>query len=159
MQAQGIRIVGRLDGIAGTCVRFDGSLAATTAASHRRMIRTLQRIEAAMSRDHVAKDAERVAIAPFIGASQPVELDLKRMNIRTVVWATGYVRRYPWLRVPVLDTAGEVRHDGGVTPAPGLYVLGQRFMRRRRSHFIDGCGIDAEEIATRLVAQRLQCAA
>jgi len=156
LQAQGIRIVGRLDGISGTRVRFDGSLAATTAASHRRMVRTLQRIDVAMSRkQHLALDTERVAIAPFIGASEPVELDLGQMGIRAVVWATGYVRRYPWLRVPVLDAAGEILHRGGVTPAPGLYVLGQRFMRRRRSHFIDGCGIDAEEIAAHLAKHKV----
>jgi putative flavoprotein involved in K+ transport len=157
LQAQGVRIVGRLDGIDGTRVRFDGSLAATTTASHRRMVRTLQRIEAAMSRDrNLAKDEEPVAITPFIGASEPVDLDLKLMGIRTVVWATGYVRQYPWLRVPVLDTSGEIRHHGGATTAPGLYVLGQRFMRRRRSHFIDGCGIDAEDIAADLAVSVLR---
>jgi putative flavoprotein involved in K+ transport len=120
------------------------------------MVRTLRRIDAAMSGDrHLATDSGSAAIEPFIGASESIELDLKQMGIRTVVWATGYVRRYPWLRVPVLDAAGEIRHQGGVTPAPGLYVLGQRFMLRRRSHFIDGCGIDAEEIAAYLASQKV----
>jgi putative flavoprotein involved in K+ transport len=64
-----------------------------------------------------------------------------------VIWATGYVRRYPWLRVPVRDADGELVHRGGVTRSRGLYALGLTFMRRRRSHFIDGCGVDAAEIA------------
>jgi putative flavoprotein involved in K+ transport len=42
---------------------------------------------------------------------------------------------------------GEVLHDGGVTPSPGLYVLGLNFLRRRRSHFIGGVGLDAEDLA------------
>ena len=41
----------------------------------------------------------------------------------------------------------EIRHDGGITPSPGLYVLGLNFLRRRRSHFIDGVGFDAAELA------------
>ena len=35
--------------------------------------------------------------------------------------------------VPVLDARGEIRHSGGVTPEPGLYVLGLHFLRRRKS--------------------------
>jgi len=30
---------------------------------------------------------------------------------------------------------------------PGIYTLGLTFQRRRRSHFIDGVGRDAEDIA------------
>ena len=37
-------------------------------------------------------------------------------------------------------------------PSPGLYVLGLNFLRRRRSHFIDGVGFDAAELA-----QDIQC--
>jgi putative flavoprotein involved in K+ transport len=69
-----------------------------------------------------------------------------------VVWATGYVRRYPWLRVPILDGRGEIEHRGGITAAPGVYVIGLRYMRRRRSHFIFGCGTDAEELAQDIAA-------
>jgi putative flavoprotein involved in K+ transport len=79
--------------------------------------------------------------------SSPTALDLRAEGIRTVLWATGYARNYSWLKVPVLDETGEVLHDGGVTPSPGLYVLGLNFLRRRRSHFIDGVGLDAEDLA------------
>jgi putative flavoprotein involved in K+ transport len=34
-----------------------------------------------------------------------------------------------------------------VTPAPGLYALGLRFQRRRKSSFIDGVGDDARVLA------------
>ena len=70
-----------------------------------------------------------------------------RAGIRTVVWATGYRRSYAWLDVPALDEHGELTHEGGVTRFPGLYALGSRFMRRRKSNFIDGVGRDAEELA------------
>ena len=113
------------------------------------MMRTLARIDAALDRAEgrsAAGDAAR-AIAPFIATGGIGELDLQAAGIRTVIWATGYVRHYPWLAVPVLDGRGEIVHHGGITPAPGLYALGLRYMRRRRSHFISGCGRDAEELA------------
>ena len=67
-----------------------------------------------------------------------------------MIWATGFRRAYPWLKVPVFDEQGEIRHRGGVTPVPGLYVLGMHFQRRRKSAFIDGVGDDAEFLADRI---------
>jgi putative flavoprotein involved in K+ transport len=49
--------------------------------------------------------------------------------------------------VPVLDGAGQLVHREGVTAAHGLYALGLRFQRTRRSHFIGGVGNDAARIA------------
>ncbi|MEX0870545.1 MAG: hypothetical protein WDZ65_01940, partial [Aquisalimonadaceae bacterium] len=45
-----------------------------------------------------------------------------------------------------------LRHDGGVVDAPGLYVLGLPFMRRRKSSFIHGCDDDARDLAAHLLA-------
>ena len=72
-------------------------------------------------------------------------------GIRTVIWATGFRRQYPWLKLPVLDGRGEIRHSGGVTPVPGLYVIGLHFLRRRNSSFIDGVGADAMALSEHLV--------
>ena len=79
---------------------------------------------------------------------------MKRERISTVVWATGYRRTYPWLRVPVLDGRGEIRHDAGVTPVPGLYALGLQFLRTRKSSFLDGVGPDAAVVADHIAASR-----
>ena len=67
-----------------------------------------------------------------------------------MVWATGFRRAYPWLKLPVLDERGEIRQDGGVTPETGVYVLGIRFQRRRNSNTLDGVGNDAEELSRHL---------
>jgi putative flavoprotein involved in K+ transport len=144
LQSQGVRLTGRLAATEGTRVRFHDDLALTTAASHERMVRTLDRIDAAL---RGSKGGPMQAAAPFIAASDIREIDLTKEGIRTLVWATGYVRRYPWLRVPILNARAEIEHRGGVTPAPGIYAMGLRYMRRRRSHFISGCGVDAEELA------------
>ena len=60
-----------------------------------------------------------------------LELDFVDDDIGSIVWATGYRPDYSWLDVPVLDHKGRIRHDGGVTEAPGLYVTGLNVLRRR----------------------------
>ena len=77
-------------------------------------------------------------------------LSLRSGEIKTVLWATGFRSDYPWLNVPVLDAKGQVRHDGGVTPAPGLYLMGGAVLRRRKSSLIDGAGDDAADLSQHL---------
>ena len=79
-----------------------------------------------------------------------------------MIWATGHRRSYPWLYVPGAVADGELAHRYGITPVPGLYVLGQRFQRTRRSTFLDGVGADVVVVTRHLLAHqrsRLQTAA
>ena len=82
----------------------------------------------------------------------PLELNLLGGEIKTMIWATGYRPDYSWLNVPVLDRKGQIRHDGGITPAPGLYVMGLPFLRRRKSAFIDGAAADAADLSAHLAS-------
>ena len=79
-------------------------------------------------------------------------VDLEATGIGTVLWATGFRPDYRWLRVPVFDRKGRLRHDGGIVDAPGLYALGLTFMRRRKSSFIHGTADDVRELGEHLVA-------
>jgi putative flavoprotein involved in K+ transport len=79
-------------------------------------------------------------------------MDLRRGEIRSIVWATGIKPDFSWLSVPVFDQRGRLRHDGGVTPWPGLYVVGLPLLRRRRSTFIDGAAADAAVVVAHLAA-------
>ena len=141
LRAGGVRVVGRTSGADGSRVHLCDDLAETTAAAQATLERLLARIDA------FAAPSPTAAPRPVTLAPSPTVLDLRAEGIRSVVWATGYRRDYGWLKVPVLDAAGEVIHHGGITPLPGLYVLGLRFLRRRKSNFIDGVGADAEELA------------
>lgn len=145
----GVRLVGRTIGGFGNSVYFHDDLAETTAAAQAALERLLARIDTVA---HAAGAApEPVAAASFDLGPSPAAIDLRAERIGTVLWATGYNRDYSWLNVPgALDEAGEIVHDGGIAPSPGLYVLGLRCMRRRRSHFIDGVGLDAEDLAEHL---------
>ena len=138
----------RAIGASGGRVHFAQALASERAGAEARRRTLLSVID-----DHIAAsglDVSRDPLAweaPAALPEGPEALDLQAAGIRTVVWATGFSRRYPWLHLPVLDRFGEIMNRGGVTPVPGFYVLGLPFMRRRSSAFIYGAGRDAEEIA------------
>jgi putative flavoprotein involved in K+ transport len=86
----------------------------------------------------------------------PTEIDLTAFS--TVIWATGYRPRYPWLPAAAFDVRGRPAHDGGVGALPGLYFLGLPFLRRRRSNLIAGLGVDAADLGDHLCTY-LDCAA
>jgi putative flavoprotein involved in K+ transport len=148
LQARGVTLAGRLVGIDGARARFADDLAATTADAADRLQRILGDIDRYIATSGLENEVLPPApIASITHGNEPRQLDLRSRGVSTVVWATGFTRPYPWLHVPVLDRAGEIHQRRGLTPVPGLYVLGQRFQHRRDSNFIDGVRHDAAYVA------------
>lgn len=148
LQQQGVRIVGRMIGVSSRKVHLAEDLSASIGHSEMKMNQQLDRVDRFIEQaglDTHFPEEERPH--PVRVPDAPRVLDLGGEGIGTVLWATGYRREYPWLRVPVLDARGELEHDGGITAEPGLYALGLHFMRRRNSSFLDGVGKDAVELA------------
>ncbi len=150
LTAEGVRLVGRLERIDGSEATFADDLQATCADADRRLTRILDRLDE-WAVETGAHDLDPVERPAPIEPPQPARhLDLTTDGIGTVIWATGFRPHYPWLHVPVTDATGAIDHDGGITPAPGLYVTGLPFLRRRKSTFIDGAGADAADLADHL---------
>ena len=80
-------------------------------------------------------------------------LDLRAEGIGTVLVAAGYRPHHPWLRLPVLEPDGSIRQHRGVTAAPGVYTVGQRFQHRRDSGLIDGARHDASSVVDQLLGR------
>ena len=161
LQREGVRLAGRLRSLRDDTAVFADDLAESMGAADNRLTRLLTEID-----DH-ASGAKAGAHRPVAGVeagtdrppriavpSYPESVDLGRAGVGSVVWATGYRPRYPWLKVPVLDPAGRIRHRRGVTGVPGLYAIGLRFQYRRDSTFVDGARWDAAYLADHLVAHR-----
>jgi putative flavoprotein involved in K+ transport len=140
----GVRIIGRAAGAQDGVLHINNNLAEAVAGSQSRMERVLRRID--IFADAVGAPTEAWPAHLAFDAS-PTALDLAANDIRTVVWATGFRRNYRWLHVPVLDASDEIIHSGGVTPSPGLYVVGLRFLRRRDPSFIAAVSADVIEVA------------
>ena len=156
LQEAGVRVMGRVEGVDRHRVGFAGDLADTVRTAHAQLERRLRRIDAYI--EATGQSGAAPAGDPPVEVPVPVverTIDLRAAGIRTVVWATGYRRRYPWLRVPVLDGRGEIRHQGGETAQPDLYVLGLNFLRRRNSSFLDGVGADARAVAESIHRRRV----
>jgi putative flavoprotein involved in K+ transport len=154
LRRAGVRSVGRLRALDGAVARFADDLPDTVGAAQKRMNRLLAEIDAyaAAMPDTAAgpPDPPPVITVPA-GQSRT---DLRRAGISAVVWATGYRPWYPWLKVPVLDAGGRIRHRRGVTDVPGLYAIGLRFQYRRNSTFVDGARNDAAYLADKIAADR-----
>jgi putative flavoprotein involved in K+ transport len=153
LRAGGVRIVGRMAHIADGRAQFAGSLANVCALADLKLGRLLDvfddwAVQAALDGD---LDGPHRYEPTRVDPRSPLELDLASGEFGTVIWATGYRPDYSWLDLPLLDRRGRIRHDDGVvTDAPGCYVLGLNFLRRRGSSYISGAVGDTADLADHL---------
>jgi putative flavoprotein involved in K+ transport len=159
---RGVNVVGRLVGIAAGKALFSGSLPNHCAMADLKLGRLLDSIDRWVAEHpghpavaavdaRVAEPARRFA-PTRVATHPPLTLDLTRPRVGTIVWAAGLRPDFHWLQVPVFDAKGRLRHDGGIVDAPGLYVLGLNFMRRRKSSFIHGAEDDTRDLSAHLAA-------
>jgi putative flavoprotein involved in K+ transport len=72
------------------------------------------------------------------------------LDVRTVIWATGYRLDHTWVELPVFDGDGRLIHQRGVTRSPGLYFLGLTWQHTRGSALIGFVEDDAAHIAQKI---------
>jgi putative flavoprotein involved in K+ transport len=152
LAALGVEVVGRIGAIRDGVALCSGGLANTCRLADLKLHRLLDRFDEWERRTGIglAEPAQRFE-QTTVGAPATLEIDLRRRNIGTIVWATGFRPDHSWLDVPVLDHKGRVRHDGGVvTDAPGMYLLGGSLLRTRRSSYIAGASDDTAALADHL---------
>jgi putative flavoprotein involved in K+ transport len=153
LTALGVELVGRLAGIRDGQALFSGGLRNQFALADLKMNRLLTTFDdwaRVQGRDDDVDLPERLEPTRAPSSSR-LNLDLRKGEIRSIIWATGFHPDYSWLDVPVVDHKGYLRHDGGVVDAPGLYALGLPVLRRRKSSFIHGAEDDARELVDHLV--------
>jgi putative flavoprotein involved in K+ transport len=149
----GVQLRGRLGAIRDGVALFSGGLTNHCALADQKLGRLLDEIDTWIDEHGFDSDvgpAERYEPTRLVRGA-PLTLDLGRGEITSIVWATGFRPDLSWVDLPVFDTTGHLRHDGGVVDAPGVYVLGATFLRRRRSSFVHGAVDDSRELADHLV--------
>jgi len=157
LQDQGVQLAGRLAGVTSAGIaQFSGSLPNQCTLADLKLRRLLDTIDTWATDHGLHHEIPEPWRAPptVVEESPPLTLDLAAGTIKTIIWATGYHPDYSWLHIPVLGPKGQIRHQGGVTDMPGLYVIGTKFLRRRKSTLIDGVGDDARDLSNHL-AQHL----
>jgi putative flavoprotein involved in K+ transport len=74
------------------------------------------------------------------------------LSVDAVIWATGFTLDHSWIKLPIVDDDGNLRHRRGVTDIPGLYFLGLPWQHTRGSALLGWVKEDAEYIAWRMAA-------
>ena len=147
--ADGMRLVGHLEGGAGEQLRFAPDLGANLRFADTFFDERFGPIiEAFIERAGVDAPVDERETVVF----EPPEvdgLDLSAEGISTVIWTTGYRPDFGWIDLPILDAQGMPRHERGVTEVPGLAFIGLPWQLDQASATFIGVARDAEHLAGR----------
>ena len=153
---QGMRLYGTLrDSVAGVA-RFADDLEANLDDADDVYRRINRSIDQFIDKRGIDAPPGEVYEAPWRPAEPALELDVSAAGITSVVWSIGFRSDFSWVRCPVQDERGHVRHDRGVTEVPGLYFLGLPWLHSWGSGRFFGVGRDAEHLLEAILAQRTQ---
>jgi putative flavoprotein involved in K+ transport len=109
-------------------------------------------LERVRKKDLAAAGVRRV-VARATGArdGRPELDDGQVLDVRNIIWATGFRHDYPWIEVPVIGPDGWPMQERGVVPAAlGLYFVGLRFQYGFTSMLLGGVGRDARFVVDRI---------
>ena len=145
----GIRLVGRFDGVEGERIRFAPDLAANLRFADTffddRLRKGIDTVIEAAGMDAPPDDRESIDYEP----PEVAELDLAAERVSSVLWTSGYRLDLGWIDLPIFDEIGAPRHVRGVTEVPGLTFLGLAWQYNQGSHTFFGVADDARYLADR----------
>jgi len=110
-------------------------------------------------RDLTDAGIQRVGRVVGVKNGLPLLDDNRTLDVKNVIWCTGFTPGFSWIDLPVFDEIGDPLHSRGiVSSVPGLYFLGLQFLYSMTSAAVHGVGRDAEHIAD-AIASRVQVVA
>jgi len=146
---QGAVILGKLDGANESDVFFQPN-----AAQHVKFADEFSQRIKKMIDDHINENNLSAPLPHYdeadipdadAGCASPIAaLNLKNNNINTIIWSTGFNADYSYIKLPVFDKDGKLKHKDGVPEFPGFYFLGYPWLRSRKSPILFGIIVDAE---------------
>lgn len=96
---------------------------------------------------------QRVARVAGVKEGKPLLSDDRMLDVKNVIWCTGFEAGFSWVHLPVFSEGGEPLHERGISIVPGFYFVGLHYLYAMSSATLIGVGRDAERIA-RAVAER-----
>ena len=151
---EGVRLLGRLQGIRDGTAIFEADLAATLVWGDEQARKFLRDID-----DHIHQHALEAPVGDWLSDLEatedlvqeaPAELNLAEAGVSTIIWATGYRPDLGWVGLPFLDGKGYPIQRRGVTGVPGLYILGLDWLYTAGSGIFHGIGEDAAYLAAQV---------
>ena len=100
--------------------------------------------------DLVDAGIERVGRVMGVREAKPLLEDGRTLEVKNVIWCTGYQPGFSWIDLPVFDDEGRPSQVRGMSKVPGLYFLGLHFQYSMSSATLIGIGRDAEYVVDEL---------
>ena len=155
---RGMTLVGRAGQFKNGVIQFAPDLAETIERGDANYLSVLNEADI-YARNHnldmpEEPEAKIIRPAPQCMREPLLELDLAKAGVTSIIWATGYVLDFDWLKLDTFDDKGRPAHQRGVAKIPGLYFLGLTWLARRASPFIWGVWHDAEYLASHIASRR-----
>jgi putative flavoprotein involved in K+ transport len=108
-------------------------------------------------KDFTAAGIARVPRVEGVESGMPRLEDGRRLDVRNVVWCTGFRHDYSWIKLPAVAGGHVPAHERGVVASQkGLYFVGLPFQFGANSALVDGVDRDADFVAARILAWRTQ---
>jgi putative flavoprotein involved in K+ transport len=148
---EGMRLYGPLESIRDSVLSFAPGL--------KRHLDDADDVYRSINRTIDAFIAKTGALAPVEPEYVPVwepemdvtSLDFRGAGVSSIVWCTGFETDFGWVKAPVFDESGHVRHERGVTPVAGLYFVGLPWLFTWGSGRFSGVGRDARHVVARIL--------
>src|SRR5262249_45910814 len=97
--------------------------------------------------DLIDAGIERVPRVVGVQNGRPLLADNRTLDVKNVIWCTGYDHGFPWIKLPVFGEDGQPVHERGVvTQVPGLYFVGLHFLYSMTSATLFGIARDAARV-------------
>jgi len=150
----GARLTGRFVGGDGHKVKLADDLPASATRSDEAAVRFRNQVDDFI-REQGIDAPEEPAFQPTTGLPPaPTQLDLRRQDINTVIWASGFRLDFRWIDLDLETVDGYPAQTQGVSRHSGLYFMGLQLMHTRKSGLIFGVGEDAQHV-TGVIARQL----
>lgn len=150
----GVTLLGRLEAVDGTTVRFADTLRQTLQRADETVEQIKQGIDAVVAEKGLDVPDPHPGEDPIFtdGYDAPIipELDLTEASVHSVVWATGFSFDFSWIEGPEYDAFGYPVTRRGVTAQPGVYFVGLHWLHTLKSGLFFGVGADAEHVVAHL---------
>ena len=154
-----VHLLGRIRGVDRASIRLAPTLADNLARSDAYATNFLREVNWYHTRTGIAAPPpaadEELGFARPGGRriEEPESLDLHRMGIKSVIWATGFGFDFSWIDFSALDGAGYPVIRRGASAIPGPYFIGLNWMNKRKSGIIYGVGEDATDVAWQIAGR------
>jgi putative flavoprotein involved in K+ transport len=150
---EGLALYGSLVDIRGDRIICAEDLGASLDAADKVSESIKASIDAFIARAGIAAPEEPPYRPVWTPPQERAELDYRAAGITCVVWCIGFHMDHAWIDLPMFNGRGQPVHVRGVTPVPGVYVLGLPWLHTWGSGRFSGIARDAAYLAEQIAAR------